>query len=79
VRGIDTDNGSEFINETLVDYCSKQGMRFPHRERAIDERAEDEPGIPRRPSLPATRDVLSDTRDRSWFRRNIGVNLQGTM
>lgn len=28
LRGIDTDNGSEFINETLVDYCSKQGIAF---------------------------------------------------
>ena len=28
LRGIDTDNGSEFINETLVDYCSKHGIEF---------------------------------------------------
>jgi hypothetical protein len=28
LRGIDTDNGSEFINEALVDYCSKQGIVF---------------------------------------------------
>lgn len=28
LRGIDTDNGSEFINETLVDYCSKYGIAF---------------------------------------------------
>jgi hypothetical protein len=28
LRGIDTDNGSEFVNETLVDYCSKHGIEF---------------------------------------------------
>ena len=28
LRGIDTENGSEFINETLVDYCSKHGIEF---------------------------------------------------
>jgi hypothetical protein len=28
LRGIDTDNGSEFINETLVDYCSKHEIEF---------------------------------------------------
>ncbi len=28
LRGIDTDNGSESINETLLDYCSKHGIEF---------------------------------------------------
>ncbi len=28
LRGIDTDNGSEFINEMLVDYCSKHEIVF---------------------------------------------------
>jgi transposase InsO family protein len=28
LRGIDTDNGSEFINEALVDYCSKHSIKF---------------------------------------------------
>jgi hypothetical protein len=28
LRGIDTDNGSEFINEALVEYCGKHGIEF---------------------------------------------------
>jgi hypothetical protein len=28
LRGIDTDNGSEFINEALVEYCSKHKVEF---------------------------------------------------
>jgi hypothetical protein len=36
LRGIDTDNGSEFINETLLAYCTANGIEFtrsrPHRK-----------------------------------------------
>ncbi len=36
LRGIDSDNGSEFINETVVAYCSKHRIEFtrsrPHRK-----------------------------------------------
>jgi hypothetical protein len=36
LRGIDTDNGSEFINDTLLAYCSNNGIEFtrsrPHRK-----------------------------------------------
>ncbi len=36
LRGIDTDNGSEFVNETLLAYCAKKGIEFtrsrPHRK-----------------------------------------------
>ncbi len=28
LRGIDTDNGSEFLNETLVSYCSQEGIEL---------------------------------------------------
>jgi hypothetical protein len=28
LRGIDTDNGTEFINETLLAYCHKHGVQF---------------------------------------------------
>ena len=28
LRGIDTDNGSEFINETLLEYCNKHAIEF---------------------------------------------------
>ena len=28
LRGIDTDNGSEFINEALVNYCGKHDVKF---------------------------------------------------
>jgi hypothetical protein len=28
LRGIDSDNGSEFINETMVDYCSQHEIEF---------------------------------------------------
>lgn len=28
LRGIDTDNGSEFMNETLLEYCETQGIAF---------------------------------------------------
>lgn len=28
LRGIDTDNGSEFLNETVIDYCAAQGIEF---------------------------------------------------
>lgn len=38
LRGIDTDNGSEFINETVLAYCSEAGIEFtrsrPHRKLA---------------------------------------------
>jgi transposase InsO family protein len=28
IRGIDTDNGSEFINELLMTFCSDHGIEF---------------------------------------------------
>src|SRR4029079_15489953 len=28
LRGIDTDNGSEFVNESLVEYCTTHGIEF---------------------------------------------------
>lgn len=28
LRGIDTDNGSEFINQTLLDFCTHEGVEF---------------------------------------------------
>jgi hypothetical protein len=28
IRGLDSDNGSEFINQILVDYCTRQGITF---------------------------------------------------
>jgi hypothetical protein len=28
LRGIDTDNGSEFINEALIAYCNEAGIEF---------------------------------------------------
>jgi hypothetical protein len=30
--GLDTDNGSEFINETLVEYCRDAGIEFTVRK-----------------------------------------------
>lgn len=36
LRGIDSDNGSEFVNESLLGYCQKHGIEFtrsrPHRK-----------------------------------------------
>lgn len=36
LRGIDTDNGSEFVNEALLTYCTEHGIEFtrsrPHRK-----------------------------------------------
>ena len=36
LKGIDSDNGGEFINEMLVEYCKQQGIEFtrgrPHRK-----------------------------------------------
>jgi hypothetical protein len=36
LRGIDSDNGGEFINEVLLDYCKQEGIEFtrprPHRK-----------------------------------------------
>lgn len=33
LHGIDTDNGSEFINETLLNYCAAHGVEFTRSRR----------------------------------------------
>lgn len=33
VNGIDSDNGSEFINELLFDYCTRSDVQFTRSQR----------------------------------------------
>jgi len=56
LRGVDTDNGSEFINEALIAYCKDTGIEFT---RSRPYRKNDRRGSSRRTglsfaALPAT-------------------------
>ena len=69
VKGIDSDNDSVFINETLIKYCAERGIEFT---RSRPYRKTTRPGSSRRTARwSATSSVMTATparwRDKPWL------------
>ena len=51
ILGLDTDNGTEFINQTIIDYCENHDITFALWKHAVIERRENK--------LPNSKDCVS--------------------